>query len=89
MKKGEHEFSLLKEITKQIKEQEAPLTLEQLRNMTTDYDTDLDAVVKKIPETYPYEDEEVPLLFLEGSSSAANPSTAAGNPDLETEQAGS
>lgn len=63
------------------------MTLEQLRGITTDYDADLDDV-ENIPESYPFEDEKVPLLLLEGSSSA-NPPTAATNPELETEQAGS
>lgn len=86
--KGDHEFVFLTEVRKQIEAQGAPLTLEQLKNMTADYDADLDATVEEIPETYPCEDEEIPLLLLEGSSSA-NPPTVATNPELETEQAGS
>lgn len=45
--KGEHEFLFLTEVRKQIEEWGVPLTLEQLRSMTTDYDADLDVVAKE------------------------------------------
>lgn len=86
--KADHEFLFVKEVKRRIQGQGAPLTLEQLRDLDTDYDVDLDDV-EEIPESYPFEDEETPLLLLEGSSSAANPPVEADNPELETDQAGS
>lgn len=64
--KGEHEFKLLMKISKQ----EKPLSLEQLKDMTTDYDEDLDDVVGEMQEVYPCEDENVPLLCLVNTPSA-------------------
>lgn len=52
--------------------QEVPVTLEQLRDMSIDYDKDLDDIVEEMPEAYVYEDEDVPLLCLENSASATN-----------------
>lgn len=86
--KEDHEFLLLTEVKRQIQEQGAPLTLEQLRGISTDYDVDLDDV-EVIPESYPLEDEEVPLLLLEGSSSAANLQVETNTSDLKTDQIGS
>lgn len=45
--KGKHEFQFLNDIAKQ----EMPLTLDQLRDMSTDYDKDLDDAIGEIPET--------------------------------------
>lgn len=69
--KREHEFALLAEITKQ----EVHLTLEQLTDISTNYDEDLDDVVEEVPETYLCEDKDVPLLCLENTTSAANPTS--------------
>lgn len=52
------------------------LTLEQLRDMTTDYKKNLDDVVEEIPETYLCEDEDVPLLCFEDTTPAVNPDPA-------------
>lgn len=38
--------------------------MEQLKDMTTDYDEGLDEVVWETPEVYPYENENVSLLCL-------------------------
>lgn len=83
--KSKHEFKLLKEIKNRISEQEAPLTLDQLRGITTNYDADLDDVLN-IPESYLCEDDGVPVLCLESTASTQPPTT--NNPAIETEQAG-
>lgn len=84
--KGKHKFRFLEEIPKRVKEQGTPLTLEQVRSLSTNYDTDLDATVEEIPETYPFEDEGVPVLCLESIASTHPPTTT--DPAIETEQAG-
>lgn len=67
--KGEHKFLFLTEVKKRIKEQGAPLTVEQLRGITTDYYIDLDDV-EFIPWSYHFGDDGVPILCLESLVSA-------------------
>lgn len=83
--KGKHEFEFLKEIRNQINKQGAPLTLEQLRGMTTDYDANLDDV-EYTPESCQCEDDGVPVFCLEFTASTQPPTTL--DLAIEHEQAG-
>lgn len=61
------------------------MTLDQLRDIITDYDADLDDV-EYIPESFHCEDDNVPILCLEASASVQTPTTR--DPTSNLEQAG-
>lgn len=46
-------------------EKQAPVTLEQVEGMKTDYDTDLDLSWGETPTDYPCEDDSLPIYVAE------------------------